>query len=552
VASPRKPLRAWWGSSGTLSRLAGRTRMLRDQVSLSHRKMMRIVIAGAVGGGLLALSFGVSVVERSEEDGVRREALALISAVRAREAEVSGVLVALDRLQNSPCSIADLTKLRAIVLGSTIILDIVRRDHGRLACSAVYGNTDIAIPALAQPGVRLSSDQTIWRYANLPSVPGHKFIIVGHNEAFVIVRPSGTPPDFAPEHLNLSRFFVDSSSGQISWFAGKPVSVPSALLKDGSRFWHAGSYVTVACATDRMMCLALQAPWLAMFKRNAAPFEFFVLAGGLTGSAASLSILTWLGQRRSIQYRLRKAVQDGELVLHYQPIFDVRIGEIVAAEALMRWPVGTGVCIGPDEFIPIAEESGMIGDITCLAIRRVSEELGAMLRLRPSFLVSINIAADDFGDKRFHAALAKYIVAAGISPSQIALELTERRSAEVEAASTAIRHLRRAGYKIYIDDFGTGYSSLTYLSDLTIDAIKLDRSFTSTVNTGVARARLVTPILEMAKDTGVPVIVEGVETSYQETYFRERGVLRMQGTLFGKPVEAARLMTSIHNGTLPA
>jgi sensor c-di-GMP phosphodiesterase-like protein len=475
-------------------------------------------------------------------DWVRMEARGLIAAVRAREAEVNRVIKNIDTLQTLPCSPPDLAELRTMVLRSTIVIDIVRRQTGRLACSAVYGVTNITIPVLATPGVALNADQRVWRYAELPQLPGHKFIIVGHGDAFIIVRPSASPPDLAPNHLSLSRFFVNESTRQISWFAGKPIDVPPALLQDGKDFWHKGSYFSVACSNDRMMCLVLQAPWAEMLWKNLAPFEIFGLTGGLAGSAASLSLLAWLRQRRSIRRLLRTALRNGELALHYQPIMDVGNREMVGAEALMRWPVDTGIPMGPDEFIPIAEDSGIITELTCFAIRRVSEELGWLLRLRPDFLLSINIVADDLGDERFHEALAKYIPGTGISPSQIALELTERRSAEVESANAVIIHLRQAGYKIYIDDFGTGFSSLTYLSDLTIDAIKIDKSFTSAVNTDAVRARLVPPILEMAKDIGVPVIAEGVETEIEAAYFRNHGVTRMQGRLFSRPVEAGDLL----------
>jgi len=507
--------------------------------------LMRVIIIGAVIGGPMALGLGIVVVARAEKDRVRSDARVLIADVRMREAEVTGVLLALDRMQSSPCTQADLGHLRTMVIGSTIIQDIVRRDHGRLACSAVYGVTDINIPVLATPGFALNAEQTIWRYATLPTVPGHSFIIVGHRDAFVIVRPAPTPPELAPDTLSLSRFFINRSSHQRVWFAGPPVNVPDALLEDGRSFWHDGSYAAVACATDNMMCLVLQAPWAAMLHRNATPFEIFALAGGLTGSAASLGLLTWLNRRRSILRRLQLAVLNGELVLHYQPIMDAKTEQVVGAEALMRWPAKSGTAIGPDEFIPLAEDAGIISDITCFAIRRVGEELGPLLRLNPDFTVSVNIVADDLGDRRFHAALATHISGAGIPPCQIALELTERRSAEVEAANVAINQLRRAGYKIYIDDFGTGFSSLTYLSDLSVDAIKLDKSFTSTVNTEMVRARLVPAILEMAKDIGVPVIVEGVETDYQAAYFRTYGVLCMQGWLFAKPMPAADLLRSV-------
>jgi len=538
-----KPQWRVWQAFRAWIRMAVRRRALQTNVSVPQGKLMQVVIAGAIIGSPMTLGFGVVVVLKAEKAWVRSQAQDLIATVRKREAEVTGVLEALDQLQTSPCSPADLKSLRAIVLRSTIILDIVRRDRGRLACSALYGVADISIPALAKPGVVLTPDQTIWRDTDLPALPGRKVIIVGHNTAFVIVRPGSTPPDSAPDYLSLSRFFVSQSGRKISWFAGKPVNVPPGLLREGSSFWHQGTYIAVACATDRMMCLVLKAPWSAMLHRNEQPFEIFGLAGGLTGSAASLILLNWLHRRKTTLHRLRRALHSGELVMHYQPIFDVRLNRVVGAEALMRWPVDAGISIGPDEFIPIAEEAGMIGEITCFAIQRVGEDLGPMLRLRPYFLVSINIVADDLVDARFHAALDKHILGAGISPSQIALELTERRSAEVEPVNAVIRKLRRTGYKIYIDDFGTGFSSLSYLSDLAVDAIKLDKSFTSTVNTSAVRARLVPPILDMARDIGVPVIAEGVENLYQAAYFRTHGVLRMQGGLFGRAVEAADLLS---------
>ncbi len=537
-SKPRRPFYA-------IARLAERGSRLRDGITAGRSTLMRVTILGAIIGGPVALGLGIVVVAAAEKERVRSDAQVLIADVRNREAEVTGILQTLDRIQTSPCSPADLGQLRTMVIGSSIVQDIVRRDQGRLACSAMYGVTDLSIPVLATPGFVLNAEQTIWRHATLPNVPGHNFIIVGHRDAFVIVRPPPTPPERAPDSLTLSRFFINRSSQQHAWFAGQQVNVPAALLEDGRSFWHDGSYAAVACATDQMMCLVLQAPWATILRRNATPFEIFAIAGGLVGSAASLSLVMWLSRRRSILRRLQLAVLKGELILHYQPILDAKTKQVVGAEALMRWPAKSGVAIGPDEFIPIAEDAGMINDLTCFAIRRVGEELGPLLRLNPDFTVSVNIVADDLGDPRFHAALATHISGAGIKPCHIALELTERRSAEVEAANAAINQLRSAGYKIYIDDFGTGFSSLTYLSDLSLDAIKLDKSFTSTVNTEVVRARLVPAILEMAKDIGVPVIVEGVETDYQAAYFRTYGVLSMQGFLFGRPMPVAELLRSV-------
>jgi sensor c-di-GMP phosphodiesterase-like protein len=233
--------------------------------------------------------------------------------------------------------------------------------------------------------------------------------------------------------------------------------------------------------------------------------------------------------------------------LVYQAVYDAASGKIVAAEALMRWSIGKGASIGPDQFIPAAEEGGLVGELTRFALETVGRDFQGMLKAKPEFRISVNIVSDDLDDPLFHEALATHIQARGISPTQIALELTERRAAQVEAAAVILESLRKIGYKIFLDDFGTGYSSISYLSSLSIDAIKLDRSFTNTVDSGSTRARLVPPILEMAKEVGVPVIVEGVETDSQARFFISHQVTLMQGWLFGHPVSGRELIAAVHD-----
>jgi sensor c-di-GMP phosphodiesterase-like protein len=506
---------------------------------------MRTVLAGAIIGGPTAAGFGVFVVMHAEEARLRTLAQDLIVPARVRQAEIFGVQNRLDQSGKAPCSDAELNLFRTVVISSNIIQDIARRDEGRIACSALFGRSDISIPALSTPGHSLSPRDTVWRDAILPAAPGRKFLVVGHGDFVLLIRPGQAPTLVAEDGLEVARFVGDPGARQVAWIAGPPEELPSAMLHDGAAFWHKGSYVAVACSKNQMICLAVAKHWCSMLRRNLSPFEVFGLAGALTGIAVSLAFATWLRDRASILRRLQRAISRGELALVYQPIINAQTKAVVGVEALMRWPEASGEGIGPDIFIPLAEEGGLISLLSCFAIRTVSNELGPVLRINPHFTVSINIVADDLDDERFHAALAAHITGDGISPSQIALELTERRSAQVEAANAVINKLRRAGYRIYVDDFGTGFSSLSYLSDLSVDAIKLDKSFTSTVDTETVRARLVPPILDMAKDIGVPVIVEGVETENQAAYFRAHGVSGMQGWLFGRPVEAAKLMQSI-------
>jgi len=503
------------------------------------------MLIGALVGGPLAIGFGIFIVIYDEEFRIRAVAQELMAPTAGREKEILAAFTALDVLNTPPCGDAELEHLRSIVIGSVIVHDIIRRQAGLLHCSALYGRREITIPALAQPGYVISPDQMVWRHVALTAAPGHDFVLIAHRAFILVVHGYGQAPGLQPSYLDISRAFIDRAHDHVSWFLGEKLDVPTAALHDGAGFWHRDRFTAVACAQDQAVCLALSIRLFAMLRKNIEPFSIFALAGALIGSSASVMAMLWWRSSQSLQWCLLRAIRQGDLVLLYQPIVGAGGRAVIGAEALMRWPGAPGGPVGPDVFIPAAENGGLIGELTCLAIQTVSRDLGAFLRSRADFTVSINIVADDLEDPRFHAALAAYIVGEGILPSQVALELTERRAAEVEAANLVINDLRRAGYKIYIDDFGTGYSSLSYLSDLSIDAIKLDKSFTQTVDTEAARARLVQPIMDMARDIGVPVIVEGVETEGQAAYFRRRGVACMQGWLFGRPVEAKELMRRV-------
>jgi len=158
------------------------------------------------------------------------------------------------------------------------------------------------------------------------------------------------------------------------------------------------------------------------------------------------------------------------------------------------------------------------------------------------FRATLNIASQDLTDPGFFAHLEGCLASAGVDPSCIGLELTERSTADQRLAVEGLAQLKSAGHVVYIDDFGTGYSSLAYLHRLDVDAIKIDQTFTQTVGTGAVTASVVPQILEMAARLGLQVVVEGIETAEQAEYFRAagRGILG-QGWLFGKPVHVAQL-----------
>jgi sensor c-di-GMP phosphodiesterase-like protein len=212
---------------------------------------------------------------------------------------------------------------------------------------------------------------------------------------------------------------------------------------------------------------------------------------------------------------------------------------------LLRWSDQDGTPVGPDTFIRLAEEKGFIGELTALLIRRVTRELGDHLRRYPDFILSINIAASDLNGEQLRLLLEENVHRAGIDAKQIALELTERSTADLVIAGTAIHRLRKDGYKVHIDDFGTGYSSLSYIGQLDVNAIKIDRAFTRMIGTDAAMAPILPLLLSLAESLGVKVIVEGVETEMQTEYLESTGKpLQVQGRYFAWPMTAKALMFS--------
>ncbi|MFT0860902.1 EAL domain-containing protein [Ancylobacter sp. G4_0304] len=232
------------------------------------------------------------------------------------------------------------------------------------------------------------------------------------------------------------------------------------------------------------------------------------------------------------------AVRHREFPVHYQPIIELETGRCIGAEALVRWRRPDGTMVRPDEFIPLAETSGLIMPITDQVIERVVSDLNQMLVADRSLHVAINLCAEDISTGRFLPVLAAALDHTGIWPEQILLEATERGFVDVEGARRTLIEARRIGHGTAIDDFGTGYSSLQYLQTLPLNALKIDKSFVDTIGKVTATSSVTNHIIDMAKALNLLVVAEGVERQDQADYLNERGVELAQGWLFAKPLPA--------------
>ena len=255
------------------------------------------------------------------------------------------------------------------------------------------------------------------------------------------------------------------------------------------------------------------------------------------------SISTRAAKHLSMETDLRKALDRGEFTLHYQPRLSVDEMRVEAVEALLRWRHPTRGFVAPDEFIPIAEQTGLIVDIgdwvlreACAQARRWRDAGGS------SWQVAVNVSGVQFRDGSLVGRVRNAIDAAGVDSRMIELEFTEGALIEYSAVvSKAVKALKSLGVATALDDFGTGYSSLSYLRHFPIDTLKIDRVFVRDIVSRSGHTPLVDAIIAMAKSLGLSTVAEGVETESQWQYLKSRHANQVQGFLFCRPLAVAEL-----------
>jgi EAL domain-containing protein (putative c-di-GMP-specific phosphodiesterase class I) len=242
------------------------------------------------------------------------------------------------------------------------------------------------------------------------------------------------------------------------------------------------------------------------------------------------------------------AIAHEQFELHYQPVLDVATRQICGVEALLRWRHPVKGLVGPDQFIPLAESTGLIAPIGEWILQRACTDAAQW----PSHIrLAINISAVQFQRGNLFEVILCALVESGLAPERLELEITETSLLENQEAHLAtIRQLKNLGISMALDDFGTGYSSVTYLTNFPFDKIKIDRTFTRDVLERHDYAAVVSSVLALAHGLGMVTTVEGIETEQQFEYMRQAGVDLAQGYLFSRPVPASEL--GFTNRYLPA
>ena len=247
----------------------------------------------------------------------------------------------------------------------------------------------------------------------------------------------------------------------------------------------------------------------------------------------------------------KSALNSSEVSLHYQPIINLRNGEIAGFEALMRWEHPKKGFISPGIFIPIIEDSGLIVNASrwalreaLLALKRIEHKTG----VRNDLFMSVNFSSHDFASEGFVDSVYNTISESDVRPQQVHLEITERLlMGQPDNARDTLQMCQKAGMGISIDDFGTGYSSLSYLHHFPIDTLKIDRSFVSDMHKNDASKALVKSIISLGKNLNMKIIAEGAEEAEEAAMLRDLGCDQCQGYFFSKPMPEREVTELVQN-----
>jgi diguanylate cyclase (GGDEF)-like protein len=332
---------------------------------------------------------------------------------------------------------------------------------------------------------------------------------------------------------------------QVAERVAHAVSQP-IVLRSGEHFVTGSIGIAMADSADRDSEALIRDADAAMYRakeRGRGRFELF-------DDLVRERVLT----RLRTETELRRALERDELRVVFQPVVDLGDGSVVAVEALVRWQHPDRGLLDPMDFVPVAEDSGLIQPLGRWVLETACHE-GAALQQgfpRPQpLLLCVNTSAHQIADAAFPAEVAAIVRRSGLAPGSLALEITESvLMEEAHAPVTVLAQLRDYGLRLMLDDFGTGYSSLGYLKRFPLDAVKVDRSFIAGLGRDEEDSAIVAAVISMAHTLGLTVVAEGVERGEQVDHLRRLGCDRVQGRLLARPLPAAELCRLMAAGAL--
>jgi sensor c-di-GMP phosphodiesterase-like protein len=504
------------------------------------RRNLFAIAAGVflVGAPLIAFDFWLGgVIDRQGQAEVDTSARRAVALAESRVVQTVNALNKLAALGVDSCQPGHLDAMRqtAFTTVPTKEITIVGPD-GQSLC------TDIDL-GRAQREV-ISSEP-------LTGVEGYFFDVVQISTGQQLVRfrrAAGTGPNqlaawvpaglFKPQVNSEGSPF--SANAQIHTAAGHaiggvnalPAEATSATFIGKAQSDQYGFRVEIALSRDKAIANNSELKWLGMFA-----------TGAIVAIVLVFAFLLPRGDTNNPIVELRRALKAGELVPYYQPLVDIRSGQLRGAEVLVRWRKPDGTLVMPGSFIPLAESSGLILEMTRDLMRRACVEAGPALGLRPGMKIAFNFASQLFRNDSIVKDVRNIFFGSEIKLSQVVLELTERDPIEnFTETRQIIAALQDLGVRIAIDDVGTGHSGLSYMLKLGVDIIKIDKMFVDAIGTDRNSTTIVETLVDLAHNMRMDVIAEGVENFEQVVHLRNLGIRTAQGYVFAPPLPGSAFL----------
>ena len=498
-------------------------------------------IVAAACGTAAGYWIGRAITQRHAAKGLAREAARAISDSDTYAHDAHVALDAMNASTYAYCSVEDMGLLRHLLYSSHFLKELGRVRDNKIVCSTTLDREPSSITEMPKPesigmdGVKVYRDPLLFRLPNVAVT------VLQSGDSYVVLYPYFESLRERSAVQMKTTTVSEPARNQPLALAGGDDQPSWRQLNRDSDFRIGETMFSTRCSSLSInhICLTAYLSVSEAILASRGELKAFIVFGGLTGALFGVLLSIFYRRSRSMEQQLLRAIRRDKLRVEYQQIVSLASGRIVGAEALARWTDEEGFAVAPDVFIKIAEERGFVGSITRLVVSHVLRDFATTLNALPDFRVSINVAATDLADPRFLPMLERALNRAGVAARSVIIEITESSTARHEVAIAAILRLRERGHSVHIDDFGTGYSSLSYLHELSVDAIKIDRSFTRSIGTEAVTAAILPQILAMAGVLHLQVIVEGIETREQADYFTAHAQhILGQGWLYGRAIPA--------------
>ena len=497
------------------------------------RKNLIAIVAGVVlaGAPLLAFDFWVShLIDRQGQDEVVTSAERAIALAESRVTQVISALDGLAARGVDSCETADIQAIRQAEFDIAPIKEIaIVGPDGHTLC------TDLGLP-LGERKVLASEPLSgaNWYSLDVMQLESGQAVVRlrrkaanGANQIAAMVPAFLFLPQVSTHGNPFSAYArIATATGTPIGESGTPPGTGDARFVANSKSEKFGFNAEIAMLRGHVVAGSGELRWLGL-----------VATGGVVVILAIFAVVIPRRTPGNPVADIENALRAGEFVPYYQPVVDIRSGQLRGAEVLVRWKKPDGTLVYPGSFIPLAESSGLIREMTRDLMRRVCAEAGEVLGRRPGMKISFNLAGQLFSDESIVNDVRKIFARSPIKFSQVVLEVTERDPIEnFTATRQTIAAFQGLGVRIAIDDVGTGHSGLSYMLKLGVDIIKIDKMFVDAIGTDRNSTTIVETLVDLAHNMRMDVVAEGVENFEQVVYLRELGVRLAQGYVFAPPL----------------